>query len=214
MEHSPCIIPSLKYSNEGNNTVISSFIKKNNINAFNANAFTSERFPEMLKCEVYKMFSDVELELQPNAWIATFNIKSMLLIFNLGENNFHSLCRKKKNPVMMGFHSDRSGLCLRQPRLLWGSSLALCAWNYQNISNYHKSGPLHVLFPLLGMTCSDLVPIKLLLMFQGSGQVSLKQLPWWHQTYSLPHLSLVLTGFWVGMSHLLGCVVPRTRLGS
>lgn len=42
------------------------------------------------------MFSDVELELQPNAWIATFTIKSMLLIFNLGENNFHSLCQKKK----------------------------------------------------------------------------------------------------------------------
>lgn len=100
--------PSLKYSNESNNTVISSFIKKNNINAFNANAFTSECFPEMVKCEVYKMFNGVELELQPNAWIATFNIKSMLLIFNLGENNFHSLCRrKKKKPVMMGFHSDQ-----------------------------------------------------------------------------------------------------------
>ena len=96
MQHSPYIIRSLKYSNEGNNTVISSFIKKNNINGFNANAFTLEHFPEMVKCEVYKMFNDVELKLQPNAWIATFNIKSMLLIFNLGENNFHSLCRKKK----------------------------------------------------------------------------------------------------------------------
>lgn len=67
MERSPCIIPSLKYSNEGNHTVISSFIKKNNVDALNANAFTSEHFSEMLKCEVYKMFSDVELELQPNA---------------------------------------------------------------------------------------------------------------------------------------------------
>lgn len=94
MEHSPYIIPSLKYSNEGNDTVISSFIKQNNINAFNANAVTSELFVETLKCEVYKMFSDVELELQPNAWIATFNIKSVLLIFNLGENNFHSLWKK------------------------------------------------------------------------------------------------------------------------
>lgn len=102
MEHSPYIIPSLKYSNEGNNTVISSFIKKNNINAFNANAFTSERFPEMLKCEVYKMFSDVELELQPNAWIATFNIKSMLLIFNLGENNF-THCAGKKTQLWWDF---------------------------------------------------------------------------------------------------------------
>lgn len=107
MGHSPYIIPSLKYSNEGNNTVISPFIKKNNINAFSTNALTSERFSEMLKCEVYKMFSDVELELQPNAWIATFNIKSMLLISNLGENNFHSLCRIKKYPVMMEFHSDQ-----------------------------------------------------------------------------------------------------------
>lgn len=53
------------------------------------------------------MFSDVELELQPNAWIATFTIKSMLLIFNLGENNFHSLCQKKKKLVMMGFYSDQ-----------------------------------------------------------------------------------------------------------
>lgn len=94
MELSPYITPSLKYSNAGNNTVISSFIKKNNINAFNANAFTSERFSEMLKCEVYKMLSDVELELQPNAWIATFNIKSMLLIFNLGENNFTHYAKK------------------------------------------------------------------------------------------------------------------------
>lgn len=50
------------------------------------------------------MFSGVELELQPNAWIATFNIKSMLLIFNLGENNFHSLCRrKKKNQLWWDF---------------------------------------------------------------------------------------------------------------
>jgi hypothetical protein len=57
----------------------------------------------MLKCEVYKMFSDVELELQPNAWIATFNIKSMLLIFNLGENNFHSLCRKKNTQLWWNF---------------------------------------------------------------------------------------------------------------
>lgn len=65
--------------------------------------FTSECFPEMLKCEVYKMFSDVELELQPNAWIATFNIKSMLLIFNLGKSNFHSLCKKKKNWLWWDF---------------------------------------------------------------------------------------------------------------
>lgn len=76
MEHSPYIIPSLKYSNEGNNTVISSFIKKNNINAFNANAFTSERFSEMLKCEVYKMFSDVELELQPNVELLHLTLKA------------------------------------------------------------------------------------------------------------------------------------------
>lgn len=99
MQHSPYIICSLKYSNEGNNTVISSFIRKNNI-IINS-SLTVEHFPEMVKCEVYKMFSDVELELQPNARIATFNIKSMLLIFNLGENNFHSLCREKK-AVMMG----------------------------------------------------------------------------------------------------------------
>lgn len=54
------------------------------------------------------MLSDVELELQPNAWIATFNIKSMLLIFNLGENNFTHYAKKTTHTtVMMGFHSDQ-----------------------------------------------------------------------------------------------------------
>lgn len=63
MEYFFYIIFLLKYLNEGNNIVISLFIKKNSINVFSINVFISERFLEMLKCEVYKMFSDVEFEL-------------------------------------------------------------------------------------------------------------------------------------------------------